>query len=126
MLITRPTNHLGLPVNEAHLLHRFTDAQVARAHELRASGATLRAIAGDIGCHHTTALRWVTQRMRRPATAVRVVRVKTPSADQQSAVPLAESTACIDARSCSRKWTLESALSDAELEALRKQFGDIA
>lgn len=76
MLTTRSTNHLGQPVNEAHHLHLFTDAQVAHARKLRAAGASARAIAAVIGCHHTTALRWVTQRMRKPAVSVRVVRAK--------------------------------------------------
>lgn len=78
MVITKPTNHIGLPVNEAHHLARFSDDQVHRARALRAGGATLRAVAAAIGCHPSTAHRWATNSMRRPAVAVRVVRVKSP------------------------------------------------
>lgn len=126
MLITRPTNIQGQPVGEANHFHRFTDAEVSRARELRAAGATSRAIAAVIGCHHSTAFRWVTQRTRKPATAVRVVRAKTPSADQQSAVPPVQSIACADVRKNSRKGVPESALSDAEIAALRAIHGPIA
>lgn len=77
MLVMLQTNHLGLPVGESNHLARFSDAQVRHARALHAGGATVRAIAAAIGCHPSTAHRWVTDRMRRPAVSVRVVRVKS-------------------------------------------------
>lgn len=76
MLIPRHTNRFGQPVGEANHFHRFTDVEVARARELRAAGTTSRAIAALIGCRHSTAFRWITQRAILPAVSLRVVRAK--------------------------------------------------
>jgi hypothetical protein len=64
-------------LGESHGRARFTDAQVARARRLRASGWTLREVAAAVGCSVTTAWEW-TAGGGRPAPARIVVKVGGP------------------------------------------------
>lgn len=125
-LLIRATNARGLPMGESNRLCLHSDEKVRQARALHADGATYQQIADALSVPRTTVWRWCVGKTRRPPAAVRVARVKSPSADQQSAVPPVQSTACSDARNCSRKWAPESALSDAEIAALRAIHGEIA
>lgn len=125
MLTLRHTNARGNPVGESNRLCIHPDSLVATARVLRGAGASYQQIADALGVPRSTAWRWCNT-TRKPATSVRVVRIKTPSADQQSVVPTVESTACADVRKSSRKGVPESALSDAEIAALRAIYGEIA
>jgi hypothetical protein len=125
-LLIRATNARGLPMGESNRLCLHSDEKVRQARALHADGATYQQIADALSVPRTTVWRWCVGKTRRPPAAVRVARVKSPSADQQSAVPPAESTACAGVRKSSRSGVPKMVLSEAEIEALRKQFGDIA
>jgi hypothetical protein len=67
------TNARGVRMGTSSPTHRFTDAQVEYARELRAAGATVKAVAEVIGCNPSTAWRWAVGHRRRPPEAVRVI-----------------------------------------------------
>jgi len=70
------TNARGVRMGTSSPTHRYTDAQVEHACEMRAAGTTVKAVADLIGCNPSAAWRWAAGHRRRAPEAVRAVRPK--------------------------------------------------
>lgn len=115
-LLIRTTNARGLPTGESNRLCLHPDAVVATARSLHADGASYQQIADVLGVPRTTVWRWCTGKTRKPATSVRVVRVKPPLQSNRER----------QGRQVDSQASHTVAFTDAEIAALRAIHGPIA